>query len=449
MRTKPKEFTIKVEGIPASRLKKCDTIIEIINYSKIKKETNIKNKIKYQKKEIEKHYSNKIIDPFVEDLMNIALATFSVDSIVPRTVNKSNFVSRNIRITIPVNDKEKWNKVKPILEQTISFMTYDTFKYKFIKRKCNKYNYKTNKASFDSIALFSGGLDSFAGSSFLISKNYKPLFLSINHGGIERVVKELHKSIPKIYEKIILGVNKKGIQTKEYTQFSRSFLYLTNAVALARAYNINKVFIPENGIIAFQIGFKEGRYGTRTTHPKYIRLFSLLINSLFPKWNLEIINPFLYKTKTEVVSLLKNKKELLRETISCGHSSRFEHSHCGMCFPCIIRRISLVLNGVYKDRISKYGKETFMIDLKDPRINKNLNYPTKLNKGYYRDGVVNILELINLTKDIKNLSDDKLIVKYPEMSVPKILELYKKFGSEIIKTIDYFKDKNKSLMEVY
>jgi len=445
MKVKPKKFAVKVEGVPLSRLKKYGNIIEVRAYGKVKTKNNVNNIIKYEKHITEKQYSNGKIDPIVEDLINIALATFCVDSMVQRSVSKSRFFSRDIRITIPVSDKERWNKVKPLLERTISFMTYDIFKYNFIKRKGNDLTNKPKKSSFDSIALFSGGLDSFAGSHFLLSKGYNPIFLSVNHSGIGKVVSKLYKSLPEKSQKILLSVEKK-IDSVEYTQFSRSFLYLTLAISIARAYNnINKVFIPENGIIAFQIGLKEGRYGTRTAHPRYLNYFSSLIKNLFPSWTMTIENPFIYKTKGEVVSLLKNNERLIGKTISCGHSARFGHSHCGMCIPCIIRRISLVVNGIYNDRISKYGKNAFLINFDNVKIEENISRPNNLNKSYYRDAVVNILQLLQLVKNIKKSSDDELIIKYPEMINPEIMNMYKRFASEVIRTLNYFKKINQSL----
>jgi len=451
MKVKPKEFAVKVEGIPLSRLKKYDNIIEIRGYGKVKRQSNVTNTIKYEKTKIEAYYPDKKLNPLVEDLINVALATFCVDSMVQRTVNKSRFFTRDIRITVPVSDKEKWNDVKPILEQTISFMTYDIFKYNFIKRKCKKITNKLNKSASDSITLFSGGLDSFVGSHFLISKGHKPIFLSVNHSGIGKVVSELHKTLPKEYQKIVLGVKKK-VKRVEYTQFSRSFLYLSLAVAIAKAHNnINKIFIPENGIIAFQIGLKEGRYGTRTAHPKYINYFSSLIEKLFPSWNIEIKNPFIYKTKGEVVKLLGSKENYIKETVSCAHIGRWfkDSPQCGMCIPCIIRRISLISNEIYLDKkVSEKGKEAFEIDFDNPSIERNIRNVSCESKMFYRDALVNILEILNLANNIKRCSDNELIIKYPEMMSQKVLDMYKRFGSEVMKTISHFKAKNPSLNKI-
>lgn len=370
---------------------------------------------------------------------------------VQRSVNRSRFFSRNISITVPVNDKDKWERIKSLLEQTISFMTYDTFKYKFIKKAHEEFVGIPGKSSSDSVALFSGGLDSFAGSHFLISKGFNPIFLSVNHSGIGKVVSKLQKSLPERYSKIILGVEK-NVNAVEYTQFSRSFLYLAFAIAIARAYsNINKIFIPENGIIAFQVGLKEGRYGTRTAHPKYLNYFSSLIKKLFPSWDVEIENPFKYKTKGEVVSLLEDKKDFIKETISCAHIGRWfkDSPQCGMCIPCIIRRISLVSNGVYVDKkISDKGVEAFEIDFDNLAIENNVKRVSRESKMFYRDAAVNILEIFNLVENIKNSSDDMLVIKYPEMAISDVLDMYKRFSLEVMKTVTYFKDKNLSLAKL-
>lgn len=449
METRPRNFAIRVDGISNSMLKNYGKIVGIMDHID-KKKNSTPCDIEYKKEELTReHYQDENIDPIADDLINIALATFCVDCRVQRTINKSHLFSRNINITIPVNNVELWENARPLLERTVSFVTYDVFRYRFIKKRKKSFTYEPKDSSFDSVALFSGGLDSFVGSQFLASKGYNPIFLSINHSRIDKILEGLHKAIPEKYQRTVIHV-RKHFESSEFTQFSRSFLYLTFAVAIAKAYkNVEKIFIPENGIIAFQIGLKEGMYGTRTAHPRYIKYFTTLINNLFPSKNINTENPFIYKTKGEIVSLLKDKREFIKDTVSCAHGGWFKDSlQCGMCIPCIVRRISLVTNKIYDDRaISKNGIDAFRIDLDNLDIENNID-PENIKQGtkmFYRNGVVNILELLRLARNIRNLSENELIIKYPEMIDPKILVMYKKFGREVMETAKYFSKENSSL----
>jgi hypothetical protein len=61
-------------------------------------------------------------------------------------------------------------------------------------------------------------------------------------------------------------------------------------------------------------------------------------------------NPFLWKTKTDVVELLRGERcaDLVGDSTSCGHTWELtkKHTHCGMCSQCIDRRLAVLAAGV-------------------------------------------------------------------------------------------------------
>jgi hypothetical protein len=100
-----------------------------------------------------------------------------------------------------------------------------------------------------------------------------------------------------------------------------------------------------------------GSLSTRTTHPIYLRGLQEILRSA--KLNVEIVNPYQFHTKGEMLANCCDQAllgKLAAQTTSCGRYARNGFKHCGRCVPCIIRRASFHAWGtkdntvyVYKD----------------------------------------------------------------------------------------------------
>lgn len=295
------------------------------------------------------------VNPIILDLYNIALIVYVWDLQIPRTGLRPRYFSA----LMSVSDKDKWNSVKGHLEGTLRFLTGDTFKFHFVQGKSVRRKYKFRKKSKKCIALFSGGLDSLAGVKWLIDRKIEPVLIS--HPGmglISGAQRELVILLRKIIGNQLIwhqirATARPGsdLTAKEYTQFSRSFLYLTLGAIFALKLGIAKKFIFENGIIALNIPLTQSRVynNTRTVHPRFIAMYQELLNLLFGH-HVTIENPFSTVTKGEVVKLLDSPKfrDLVKTTISCPNVTRLRWRgisisrtrHCGVCFPCIVRRVA-------------------------------------------------------------------------------------------------------------
>jgi len=429
--------------------------------NKIKSETNVKFKNVTQKGETpgefklvegkrkkDEHcgyyldnlnYDNELIgDPLIRDIVNISVATFAVDRRINRRVSSNTLSTRKIEITIEVSDKNKWLEAKDILENTVSFLTYDTVKYNFIESKRLAEISKNEKLDLegDCVSLFSGGLDSLSGSKFLNDKGKRAKFVSVQHGKTKKLLEDVYgQSHPGPH--IIFRVRVPSLQSskwaREFTQFSRSLMYLSFGLAVANELNINELFIPESGIIATQIGLNDSRLVSRTVNPRFIRYYRQLIRKLFPEWDIHISNPYKYKTKSEVIKILiPEKKGLIPKTDSCSHSLWYGSKPCGMCMQCIIRNISLSVNELNpKENFHEEYVDIFNdVDLTKP--DKNYNKCVEKNPKTFSDGVTFTLELIRLARDLQNLSKDELMIKYPEFMDEKLFEMYERFGKEVV-----------------
>jgi len=103
---------------------------------------------------------------------------------------------------------------------------------------------------------------------------------------------------------------------------------------------------------------------SRTTHPVTLRLLSLLAAAVTGR-ELLIDNPFLFKTKAEVVQILaeRGQTDLIALSCSCSHLM-FQSSakrHCGQCSQCIDRRFAVAGAGLLsKDPETDYSSDVFI-----------------------------------------------------------------------------------------
>ena len=201
------------------------------------------------------------------------------------------------------------------------------------------------------VALFSGGIDSLAGVlNHLETTNEQVCLVSHqSQPGTVRTQRQLVEALKNHYPGRVshykFECHLKGIRAVEETQRSRAFLYTSIAFAIAQAYGQEGFSVYENGItgISFprRADLAEAR-ASRTTHPRTIYHLKQLF-SLLGECEMQIHLPFLWKTKTDTLALLRagQHPELIPSSVSC--SKTFQNlgqaTHCGGCSQCVDRRI--------------------------------------------------------------------------------------------------------------
>src|SRR5205085_1351556 len=103
---------------------------------------------------------------------------------------------------------------------------------------------------------------------------------------------------------------------------------------------------------------------SRTTHPVTLRLLSLLSAAVTGR-ELLIDNPFLLKTKAEVVQILAkyDQTDLIALSCSCSHLmfQPSEKRHCGQCSQRVDRRFAVAGAGLlFKDPETDYASNVFI-----------------------------------------------------------------------------------------
>jgi 7-cyano-7-deazaguanine synthase in queuosine biosynthesis len=291
----------------------------------------------------------------VRDLYRIAAAVYVSDL---RIARPDKLRSRSISILVSVSDKGKWDSVKTQLESMIRFISGDYVRFYFVQGDAPDSALKFAPDDSRSICLFSGGLDSLAGVKWLKDRAIRPVLIS--HCAMNRIchaqtllASSLKKSFAGKLDFFQISARSKGgkkMNTVEYSQATRSFLFLSLASTFALSMGISKIRIFENGILGLNIPIVPSRIfnNTRTVHPTFLTKYNKLLSELFPN-TVVVENPFILSTKGEVVKLLDDPdfRVLIKESVSCAHLEGLRWKkvtgsrHCGICLPCVLRRISV------------------------------------------------------------------------------------------------------------
>ncbi len=382
-----------------------------------------------------------------KDLLEIGTIVYMADQMVKR----AGHLGRHLDIWMPVRHVEIWKKNHDKLAQAVSFLGRDRVNFYFIKHTEDTQPLKFTKPDGDEnrcVCLLSGGLDSTAGAVWATKNGEKPIFVSHSANSyLTYLQKELVEKLkptqnnPLTHFSIFIGKSRaKKVPYRLPTapaspmkQFLRSFLYLSTASVVALESGCRKIYVFENGPIALNPMFSEARVNTRTAHPRFLELFQELVNSV-SKTEIYFVNPFLYKTKGEVVAHLSppESADLVRKTTSCWNwfnvplrarsmgKSKFPGRHDGDCLPCVIRRAA-----------------TEHANLEDVKylIDVFTEFPElKVDKK------ILIADYMRFCVNIKTMSDAELLLACPDFSVgtkgiepEELAAMYRKHTNEMIK----------------
>lgn len=301
------------------------------------------------------------------DLMILAAHVHAADTRISRTEQSQDSWTREIRLVVPVSDPARWSAAAPILKKSLDFLTGDRWTIGF-RARSNRFATIAQAPPpsliappFDSVSLFSGGLDSLIGAIDLLEDDATPLLVShFGEGAISDAQGKLFTDLRKHYAKSsferlrVRMIFKKGLVAdvgSEDSTRGRSFLFFALGVftgtGLGRRFVLR---VPENGLIALNVPLDPLRLGsnsTRTTHPYYMARWNNLLVAL--NIDGEVRNPYWNKTKGEMAAACRNLpllKKLVTDSLSCSSPAKARWlghgiEHCGYCLPCLIRRAAL------------------------------------------------------------------------------------------------------------
>ena len=318
------------------------------------------------------------------DLLEIGSYIYCADQRIVRGSKKlTNYGEswrRSLNFIVPVRNPDLWNdpELKELLQKTLGFLSGETYQFSFVKasqplaEKQRYFEFSDTGIEPDEVALFSGGVDSFAGAVEGIIGNNKKMTL-VGHYSATKVKSVQTELIEGLSQKgykdkvhyVSVEVRNTGTKATEYTQRTRSFLFACLAVGIAHMLGKDRFSFYENGVVSLNLPITkdilESR-ATRTTHPRAIegfrQIFSIVLNK-----QITIDHPFQWLTKKEVTQKIQQRgaADLLGKTSSCTRPRIWttEKKHCGACSQCIDRRFAILAAGL-GDHDSQNG---YMIDL--------------------------------------------------------------------------------------
>jgi 7-cyano-7-deazaguanine synthase in queuosine biosynthesis len=319
------------------------------------------------------------------DLAEIAAYVFAADNLVSRggdaLKNMGKAWRRRFRLVIAVRQPGIWKEPQRLhaLCEALRFLSEDSWDFEFVRLEdppsiqgyVNFAKTEAETGGSSAIVLFSGGLDSFAGAVHeLLAGDRHIVLLSRRIGGMtdgrqSELAEELKRGHPRrvTHVRVSAGLTDET-RAVEHTQRTRSFLLVAMALMAAEIERTGRICFYENGIMSVNLPISTQVVGarcSRSTHPRSLMLLQELCR-LIRRDDIAIENPFIWKTKVEVVRELLEKPEAdaIRHTLSCSRSRQTSYQpHCGTCAQCLQRRIATLGAGAAEAD----PRESYNVDL--------------------------------------------------------------------------------------
>jgi len=352
-----------------------------------------------------------------EDMLTVASAIYACDLGFKRGEREE--ITRSISLEIPVVNHHAFQNTKDDLELLLWTLSHDNWTIKFTRIDGQPESKRTWPKEKGATILFSGGVDSFAGAlELLIDRGQDGVQLAshvtanpVTRQSQDALVSYLGTRFNGAAKRIALrsGGRNKGKYVfpkdseREETQRTRSFMYLSVAALAARRSGHNElVVIAENGQMAIHLPLSVARVGsfsTHTAHPEFVvqatAFFSRILDC-----ELKVSNPYLYKTKSEVVATIPaSDRVALAQSVSCWRGARVpSFNHCGDCVPCLVRRIAFECNNIV---LAEYKHDLFAQDVPNlPEAN---------------EGKRNLVELTEFAHAFASKRDGELEGVFPDL----------------------------------
>jgi len=393
-----------------------------------------------------------------EDLLEIVSYLYAADQAVRRG-GEAEFEygtkwRRHFWFEIPVRQPDLWSQPKVVdtLREVLTFLSDDDYEFNFKKLRnapsLDQYlDFRkggVDSSGIEEVMLFSGGLDSFGGAVKEIADGRRKVAL-VSHvptnkiGAPQRSLvdglnKHLGGTAPAPFH-VQVELNKGKSLGREYTQRTRSFVYAALAAVVARMLGRDRIRFYDNGVVSFNLPLtlqSLGARASRTTHPQSLSGFAKLFSAIFDT-PFAIENPFLWKTKADILTELKagGFGQLCAGTISCAHTweRTTQHTHCGTCSQCIDRRLVAIAAGMGPDEDppEMYKTDLFEHEWNDPAENTLLEGYLRTNKEILalKDTTAFMSRFGEMAKALRHASED------PREVAQSAFELHRRHARQI------------------
>ncbi len=231
--------------------------------------------------------------PLLADWIDVAVASYFADRFAvrctPAMSRRQYYWGRVINLRLGVRQPKIWQRPEVLqsLSDLLGFITEDKWHFEFVDYQGEpRYSEINSQASLfpltgpTRVALYSGGLDSFAGVAQQMSANGEHQFVLVSgvtnsrqQAGQRRQVRAIAEVLGQIPTHVTVPLRRSWRevqQADEWSQRGRGFLFLTLGSATALAIQKHELFVFENGIGAINLpinGTQVGTYNSRAVNP--------------------------------------------------------------------------------------------------------------------------------------------------------------------------------------
>lgn len=410
------------------------------------------------------------IPPRLRDLIDIAAYVFAADRITrrggPAGKDMGKDWRRNLYFSVAVRDPDHWSKPELVttLCEMLGFMSEDDYTFEFTRLNIEPPLQDYLSLHEDTIAsgdcapviLFSGGLDSLAGALEELAGERRRFILVTHHSSdfMAGHQNELANALRGKYgDRIIyLPVRNNltnGLQPNEGSQRTRTFFFSAIAATVAVILGAPGIRFYENGIMSLNLPISAqvvGTSATRSTHPRLLAEMALFLEGVIEK-SVAVDNPFIFKTKAEVLNVIEHRGhlDLIEKSISCTEVRKRvkDCTHCGACVQCLHRRAGVLAAGLGShDNSRQYARDLF----KDARDGKDRTM---------------LVDLVRSARHYSKMSVAGFMQAYPlelarlngvpghgqtEMLVQGMYELHRRHGEQFEKVLEHGIEQHKEAL---
>lgn len=399
------------------------------------------------------------------DLLEVATYVYSADQIIRRGADDVDTFGdgwrRDLHFVVPVRNPDFWNspQVRDVLCSTLGFLSDDQYQFDFVK--LDQEHPFQEYLGFDDtqqvyrkpeqVVMFSGGLDSLAGAIDEVV-NQKRRVILVTHKATSKLNKR-HRTLEQMLAekagenappRISVRVHKIKELNHEYTQRSRSFLYVSIGATIAQMLGLRSVRFYENGVVSLNLPVCAqvvGGRATRTTHPRVMKGFQDII-SLVAGEPFTVENPYIWKTKADVVKVITDAgcHDLIKHSMTCTHTWEMtnQHTHCGGCSQCIDRRFAvLAAKADHLDPVEHYKFDVFTQSRDAQDQKKNVD---KIMAAAYLERANQVKGLGDVAQFVSSYPDVGRVFKFlggdTGQAAQRVFDLYKRHANEVMGALD-------------
>lgn len=320
------------------------------------------------------------VDPLLADLLDVAVGVHMADRLAVRShanLQETMPSPRRLALKIGVRCPDSWKRprVKGALIELLQFLTLDSWDLRFVKLGARRGS-ETQQYLFDpdlppnpDVGLFSGGLDSLAGTAIQFAEDRRRHFVcvsaspnNIQKAYQQRQFKHLCGYFDRQATHVSIGYSMRDGDRllQEPSRRTRGFAFLVLGVVVALSAHTDCLYVYENGVGAINLPYDLSQVGidnTRAMHPQTLRSVASLVSFLAGR-PFRVENRSLFLTKAELCGhpAFRAVASLIPASYSCDGVTR-KGEHCGFCTSCLLRRLAITSAG-----LSRYDRTRYLND---------------------------------------------------------------------------------------